>query len=238
MTDYRLIYYNIMDTQINTPDVPPSTATPADRLRYLIKLTRHNQSTFCKQSGLDPGYLSRVLSGKLPLTEGFINRVVVNLGVSKAWLVDGEGLPFPRTTESRADTDEGAPVYDVVVNAGTAPLSRMFTEEHIIGRVKLPGINTRWPIVRVNGNSMTPRLLPGCYISIRPVPLDSTLVWGRIYVVVLPDFRLVKTVRRHDDPAKVILHSANPDYDDIEVLRSDIESLYLVENVINYDLLD
>lgn len=63
MTDYRLIYYNIMDTQINTPDVPPSTATPADRLRYLIKLTRHNQSTFCKQSGLDPGYLSRVLSG-------------------------------------------------------------------------------------------------------------------------------------------------------------------------------
>ena len=114
----------------------------------------------------------------------------------------------------------------------------MFTEEHIIGRVKLPGINTRWPIVRVNGNSMTPRLQPGCYISIRPIPLDSTLVWGRIYVVVLPDFRLVKIVRRHDDPAKVILHSANPDYDDIEVLRSDIESLYLVENVINYDLLD
>ena len=48
----------------------------------------------------------------------------------------------------------------------------------------------------------------------------------------------VKTVRRHDDPAKVILHSTNPDYDDIEVLRSDIESLYPVENVINYDLLD
>jgi len=35
----------------------------------------------------------------------------------------------------------------------------------------------------------------------------------------------------------VRLVSANPDYDDIEVRRSDIEGLYLVENVINHDFL-
>ena len=60
---------------------------------------------------------------------------------------------------------------------------------------------------------------------------------GQIYVVVLADFRLVKYVRRDDNPSMVRLVSANPDYDDIEVRRSDIEGLYLVENVINHDFL-
>ena len=84
---------------------------------------------------------------------------------------------------------------------------------------------------------MQPRLNPGCYISIRPVRLDATISWGQIYVVVLPDFRVVKYVRRHPDPEKVILHSENPDYDDIEINRSDIEGLYLVENIINHDFI-
>jgi len=55
--------------------------------------------------------------------------------------------------------------------------------------------------------------------------------------VVHRDFRVVKYVRRNPDPAKVTLHSENPDYDDIEIDRTDIEGLYLVENVINYDFL-
>ena len=54
-------------------------------------------------------------------------------------------------------------------------------------------------------------------------------------MVVLADYRLVKYVRRNPDPAMVTLVSANPEYDDIDVRRSDIEGLYLVENVINHD---
>ena len=91
--------------------------------------------------------------------------------------------------------------------------------------------------MRVSGNSMVPKLNPGCFISIRPISLDAPISWGQIYVVVLPDYRLVKYVRRNADPELITLHSANPDYDDIEVRRSDIEGLYLVENVINHDFL-
>ena len=55
----------------------------------------------------------------------------------------------------------------------------------------------------MSGNSMVPKLLPGCYISIQPVSLDAPIMWGNIYVVVLPDFRLVKYVRRNADPELV-----------------------------------
>lgn len=218
---------------------PPSAgATVVDRIKYLIKLLRYTQAGFSDVIGVDPASLSRVLGGKTAPSEGFINRIVVNAGVSKDWLVDGADVPFPRVSEASARREApsaGAPVYDIDVTAGTTPLSRMFTREHIIGHVKLPGINPDLPIVRVSGTSMQPKLRPGCYISIRSVALDAPLAWGSIYVVVLADFRLVKYVRRNPDPELVTLHSANPKYDDIEVRRADIEALYLVENVINHD---
>ena len=52
-------------------------------------------------------------------------------------------------------------------------------------------------------------------------------------MVVLDDYRMVKHVCRHGDASKVILHSANSAYDDIEVARDKIRRLYLVEAVMN-----
>ena len=227
-----------MPQTFEEPALPASEATVVDRIKYLIKLSRHTQASFSTLIGVDPASLSRVMSGKSEPSEGFINRIVVNLGVSKDWLTRGADVPFPRTAAAISrDNVQGAPVYDIDVTAGTTPLSRMFTVERVIGHVKLPGLNPELPIVRVSGDSMQPKLNSGCYISIRPIALDAPISWGSIYVVVLPDFRLVKYVRRNADPALVTLHSANPNYDDIEIRRADIEALYLVENVINHDFL-
>ncbi len=213
-------------------DMPSQSATVVDRIKWLIKLSRKSQAEFSKLIGLDPGNLSRVLTGKIVPGEGLISRIVANTGVSKEWLVSGSNVPFPKDNAKKAA--QGAPIYDIDVTAGTTKLERMLTEEHMIGRMVLPGLNPDNPIVHVSGNSMVPKLLPGCYISIQPVSLDAPIMWGNIYVVVLPDFRLVKYVRRNADPELVTLHSANPDYEDVEVPRKDIEALYLVKHVINH----
>lgn len=230
-----------IDKTFKEPGMPEAGASVVDRIKYLINLSRNTQASFASLIGVDPASLSRVLSGKSGPSEGFINRIVVNLNVSKEWLCNGSDVPFPRESHSgtahRLTSDSGAPVYDIDVTAGTMPLSRMFTDERIVGFMKLPGLNPELPIVRVSGNSMQPRLNPGCYISIRPIELSAPIAWGSIYVVVLPDFRLVKYVRRNANPELVTLHSANPDYDDIEIRRDEIEALYLVENVINHDFL-
>ena len=213
-------------------EMPSQSASIVDRIKWLIKLSRKSQADFSRLIGLDPANLSRVLTGKTPVGEGLILRIVANTGVSKDWLIDGSDVPFPR--ENTPKTPQGAPIYDIDVTAGSTKLERMFTDEHIIGRMVLPGLNPDNPIVHVSGNSMVPKLLPGCYISIQPVSLDVPIMWGNIYVVVLPDFRLVKYVRRNADPDLVTLHSANPDYEDVEVPRKDIEALYLVKHVINH----
>lgn len=229
------------------PDILPApSATIIDRLKYLINLSRKSQAQFGRAIGIDPSTVSKVLSGHLPANEGFLNRIVVNLGVSKSWLVSGEGIPFPRTegpahtttttaVVSQSTVKRGAPVYDIEATAGYAPLSQMFTEDKIMGYLDLPNLNSNFPVVRVSGDSMTPRIPDGSLISIREIRDPSVIMWGAIYLVQLEDYRMVKCVRRcSNDESKIVLHSENPNYDDIEVNRSKIKKLYLVESIINY----
>ena len=83
---------------------------------------------------------------------------------------------------------------------------------------------------------MMPRIVNGGYVAIRKISDMRNIFWGQIYVVDLPEFRMVKYLRRHTDPSMVILHSDNPAYDDMDVARSDIRSLYVVEAIINYEI--
>ncbi len=188
-----------------------------------------------------------MLSGKIPVSDSLINRIVVNLGVSKQWLVHGTDVPFPRhqgpsTIDGNGRrvqtiTDGGAPVYDIDVTAGCASLSRMLTSEHVIGRLMIPGLNPELPVVKVSGNSMAPRINNGGYISIRHVDHNGPIIWGQIYVVLLEDYRMVKYVRRHDDADKVVLHSENPNFDDMVIDRSKIIGMFIVESILNYEVL-
>lgn len=222
--------------------------TQVDRVRYLMHVLRKTQAQFAQLIGLDPANLSRALKPDTPLREGLMNRIVVNVGVSKEWLRSGVGEPFLKgmqpmeITEGKLMTPAfthriaGAPVYDIDVTAGAQELSLMFTDERIIGHLDMPGINREYPVVRVSGDSMQPRIANGAYVSIREVNVGSPIFWGQIYVVVLDDYRMVKYVRRHQDPELVILHSDNPRYDDMEVPRRLIRRLYMVETILNYDI--
>lgn len=235
-----------MDNELGKISMPAPSATVVDRLRYLIKLSRMTQAQFAEKVGVDPSNLSRILSERIAASESFINRVVIDMGVSKQWLAEGVGVPFPRSQHVRENTrsagrkvslaGKGAPVYDINVSAGSAALSREFTDDRIIGYCNLPGLNPDNPLVQVRGNSMSPRLADGCWVSIRPVSDTSPILWGQIYVVVLDDFRMIKYVRRNADPDFITLHSDNPDYEDLEVARKDLRGLYLVETILNFEI--
>lgn len=224
--------------------LPEATATPLDRLKYLVQLSHKTQAQFARLINIDPSSMSKLLADKMPITEQFINRVVVNLGVSKAWFARGEGVPFAKAEGIKTITTEGAltvcreaagsPVYDIDATAGVTPLSRQFTQENIIGYIDMPQLDSRNPIVRVSGDSMVPRVDDGAWISIRPINDPSVILWGSMYLIELEDYRLVKVIKPcPGNPDKVILHSENPAYDDVEVKRESIIKLFYVEAVLN-----
>lgn len=202
------------------------------RIRFLLDTCRMSQARFAKRISIDPANLSKHLSGKLPVTSGLINRIAVDMGVSKKWLTTGEGVPFAKDDGIRPDGN-ATPVYDIDVTAGCYELSRMFTADRIIGYVDIPDMRPGSSIVRVSGDSMEPEISDGAYVAIRPISDMSCIFWGQIYVIVMDDYRMVKHVQRHPDPSKIILRSSNPQYDDMEVSRDKIRRMFVVETILN-----
>ena len=78
-----------------------------------------------------------------------------------------------------------------------------------------------------------PVINDGDFIAVREVSNLSQIYWGQIYLVQLDDFRVVKYLRRHTDPNMVVLRSENPNYDDMDVRRSDIHELLLVQHILH-----
>lgn len=231
----------------NTPATHTTdTSALIGRVRHLMQLRRLSQRRLAMLLRLDASNLSKVLNGKLPFTEGLVNRIVADLGVSKSWLRDGIGLPFDKPLLAKEITPaapiptietQGTPVYDLDVTAGCRSLESLFGELNPIGTIDIPGIPSGSNIVKVRGDSMSPRIINGGYVAIRPIADIRNIFWGQIYVVELAEFRMVKYLRRHTDPSMVILHSDNPAYDDMDVARSDIRSLHIVEAILNYEVI-
>lgn len=225
---------------------PDRKAQVIARIRRLIAMRGESQAAFARSIGLDPANMSKHLSGRLPLTDGLINRIVADLGVSKQWLVTGAGAPYGKPLHAdfmqggrvEATASAGTPVYDIDVVAGCDELSMMFTDDRIVGHISLPRLRADRAIVRVSGDSMAPVIAPGAWIAIDTQRISAADIhWGQIYVIVMDDQRLVKYLRRNPDPMEADLVSANSDYETVTVDLRDIRALYQVEAVINYDLI-
>lgn len=215
------------------------------RIRNLLLLLNLSQAKLAARLGMSPANLSKHLSGRLPITTGLVNRICMDLGISRIWLTTGEDIPFgkndsllpPEMYGREGSGRRGVPVYDIDVTAGFGPIEQLFCDERITGVINLPQLSNpeNERIVRVSGDSMEPGIPSGCYIAIREVQSD-TIFWGRPYVVILDDYRMVKILRRNSNPDLVTLHSENLQYDDLEVPRAEIRGIYLVDAVINLNI--
>lgn len=225
------------------------------RIKALIDDLGITQSEFAKRIAIDASNFSKHLTGKLPVSDSLINKIVVELGVSKEWLCSGNGSMYTSTGSTATGNDvhnhirtltlpsgaivpevrNGAKVYGLDVTAGNLGRDRMFTDDLVIGTIDVPFINPDCSIVKVSGDSMKPVINNGDMIAIREIKNPNLIFWGQIYVVLLEDYRMVKYVRKHENPNLVILRSENKEYDDIEIEKRDICDLFIVENIIRID---
>jgi len=212
---------------------PASSVARRERIRYVISRTSVTQSAFAEKLGIDTSNLSRILSGKIRLSQRMMGKISKEFHVSHDWLMTGQGKPFDDVMGNQSFI-KGTPVYDIDVTAGNYDLDQMFTVEHIIGFVNLPKLSKDALLVHVSGDSMEPEISNGTYIAIRPVDDFQSVLYGQIYVVVTEDFRRVKYLRRNpNDSESVILHSANPNYEDIIINKQRVKKLFRVDAILN-----
>ena len=93
-------------------------------------------------------------------------------------------------------------------------------------------------LIRVKGDSMTPKYSGGDLVACKKVPMDQAyfLQWGRVYVIYTQSQGImIKRVQPSEDRDFITCVSDNPKYAPFDVPKSDIVSIALVNGAITLE---
>lgn len=87
-------------------------------------------------------------------------------------------------------------------------------------------------LIKVSGDSMTPRFSHGDTIACKKVTDHQHLQWNRAYVLDTDQGPLVKRVRKSEDQSYFLLESDNKNFEPFEIPRQSVRAMALVVGLI------
>lgn len=214
-----------------------------DRIRAYIRHLNVSVSEFETKTGLSNGAVSKMGDGTRRATLDRISKTYP--GLNKTWLLTGEGEMLttdnaPPEEEKSAEHSQlipappgkGIPLIPLPAMAGflkgSADLDRNDIEWYYV-----PAFSDCTFLIRVKGDSMTPRYLSGDIVACREVHDTGTFFqWGKAYVLDTDQGVVLKRVRRSELPDHILCVSDNPDYEPFDVPVSSIYHLAIVRGLI------
>lgn len=125
------------------------------------------------------------------------------------------------------DVFAGNPTFD---NAG---ITLNDCEQYAVPDFSCRGANY---LIRVSGDSMSPKYNNGDIIAIKRLDNVTFIQWGKVYVIDTTQGILVKHLFPSADDSKITCHSVNTsNYPDFEIPKADIRSFSLVLGMISVE---
>lgn len=206
----------------------------SERLRYLRRLKGVGQKKVAEDTGISSSSIQRYEYGERP-TLKYIAKLVEYYGCSKAWLIDGEGEPFPGarakypevcgpelTSPFPYNGTEKEFVYIPQmagrISAGGGLVPDDYVEIKLAFRlewIKRKGNPENMALIKIAGDSMEPTLLSGDLVLIDRSRnyLDPQ---GGIYAIAVDNVIMIKRLQAEYPARKVKIISDNRHYPDIE----------------------
>lgn len=194
------------------------------------------------EAGLSKGYWGKTKSISADIATK-ISRVYSD--ISTDWLLRDEGemlinkerankiISIPKEAIS-TNKRKGALIYDIDATCGFDGRDIEFVDEKVVGSIDAPEINPESKIIFATGDSMLPLITSGDRIVIRRIESWDYFNYGQVYLIITNEYRFIKRVRKHpkDEENLILLHSENPEYDDIDLPKKEIIHLFIVENIL------
>ena len=185
------------------------------------------QVDIAQELGVTKAYVNALLAGRTRFGKKQAEIWSERFGLSKAWLLTGEGEMCVERTEPKIDATTMRPRIPITASAGF--LSRMaqgVTYEDCEMLPIIPGVPDYRATITVRGDSMEPRYESGDELAITPVRDRASLQWGHVYVLDTVDGVLLKRIYDHHDTIRCV--SYNSDYPDSFIDKSSINSIWRV----------
>lgn len=207
------------------------------RLGMVIEIyTQSDPMNLAKAIGVKDDYIKNVLSGKVSLFNSHARTINTLYGVRKDWLLWGLG-EMEEPDPVIFDRYEPIPVLDIDIAAADSN-TEMYDDkgQHPVDYLYVPEF-AGCTAVNCYSDSMEPLINKGARMFIIKVDgWKKVLEYGQVYVVGLKDGRrFLKYIKRskEDHTKNFLLVSHNVDYEEFEVPKDEIKSIWMVEGYMN-----
>jgi repressor LexA len=116
-----------------------------------------------------------------------------------------------------------------IINYDAAKEVMQFDRNFLIGQFG-PTDFENVHIIHAVGDSMTPAIVSGDMLFVNPGEKD--IVTGAVYVLVVGEETMVKRVERNPLSGELTLRSDNAQYAPIEILKDDLDKVYVIGRVL------
>ena len=203
------------------------------RFDKFMKVKGLNDNQVTIQCGLSQGLLSQARRGKSDLGSGSIEKILsIYQDLNRVWLLTGEGEMLNQPTNekevSEKEKPNGLPLIPIEAMAGV--LSGMDTSvmEYDCERYHVPLFSGADFLIRIQGDSMMPKYVPGNIVACKRVPLDKLwFQWGKVYVIDTRQGALIKRIEPSSE-GFISLCSDNPSYKPFALPVDEINGVALV----------
>lgn len=223
-----------------------------DRIQTLIDEKKMTQSAVAKGIGVDRSKISKWLAGEIKKPQRpTLIKIAEFFECDINWLAEGKGEPFPdRYTPPAGDAinfnlgkkvpqnnmvsityieENYASAGKGIINYDAAKEVMQFDRNFLISQFG-PTDFENVHIIHALGDSMTPSIVSGDMLFVNPGEKD--IVTGTVYVLVVGEETMVKRVERNPLSGELTLLSDNVKYAPIEILKDDLDKVYVIGRVL------
>lgn len=192
------------------------------------------QNKFEAYCNIPRGTISKIRGGSGISTSTLTKICAKCPDLNVAWLLTGEGEMT--NSPSPAPTIEAHTLPLIPMEAFAGPGLPTYEDERIEDFYTVSEFKNSDFLIRVKGDSMTPKYNGGDLVACKKVTETYFLQWGRVYVIYTKSQGImIKRVQPADDNDYIKCVSDNPKYAPFDVPKEDIVSIALVNGAITLD---
>lgn len=213
-----------------------------DRIQYIANHRfDRNISALSRAIGIPQTTLANIVGERKSKPNYEVLAAIINsneLNISPKWLLTGYGEMYQQNHISIERNTITLPLIPYAAAAGflssdTPPVRLEDCEQYVIADFVSRGAEY---LIRVTGDSMSPRYHNGDILAIKQVDSSSFLQWGKVYVLDTTQGLVVKRLLPGPSPDTLTCRSEDStNYPDYTVAKPDIRGLAIVIGAIKIE---
>lgn len=208
-----------------------------DSIDYLLTNNKLiNKTTLAQNLDIGASKFSEILNGRMKAGPEIMAALSLKYNISPDYLLTGEGsiLKFNDNSQEIVNKGKEIPLIPIEAFAGYAP--EQYQDIPIENTYHITEFDQADFLIRVKGDSMTPRFNGGDIVACKKICELLYFQWHRIYVVYTKTQGvMIKRVEQSEKSEFIKLVSDNPSYRPFEIPKKDISDIALVMGAVTLE---